>query len=77
MVYCVMATALHAAASYEEVMRSLLRTVLRISHRICDLKTFTRLGSEVLIKLFGQVAKLYGPQSQRGFHVGLRWVSVD
>ena len=86
MVYYVMALALDAAASYEEVMRSLLGGLQWISHRTSEwtmptkaaiFKARTRLGSEVMIELFDQVAKPFGPQTQRGFLAGLRLVSVD
>lgn len=86
MVYYVMALALHAAASYEEVMRSLLGGLQWISHRASEwtmptkaaiFKARTRLGAPVMIELFERVAKPFGSQTQRGFLAGLRLVSVD
>ena len=86
MVYYVMALALHAAASYEEVMRNLLGGLQWISHRTSEwsmptkaaiFKTRTRLESTVMIELFDQAAKPFGPQTPRGFLAGLRLVSVD
>lgn len=86
MVYYVMALALHAAASYEEVMRNLLGGLQWISHRTSEwsmptkaaiFKARTRLGAPVMIELFDQAAKPFGPQTPRGFLAGLRLVSVD
>lgn len=86
MVYYVMALALHAAASYEEVMRNLLGGLQWISHRTSEwsmptkaaiFKARTRLGAPVMIELFDQAAKPFGPQTSRGFLAGLRLVSVD
>lgn len=86
MVYYVMALALHAAASYEEVMRNLLGGLQWISHRTSEwsmptkaaiFKARTRLGAPVMIELFDQAAKPFGPQTPQGFLAGLRLVSVD
>ncbi|MGP5383335.1 IS4-like element ISAar21 family transposase [Glutamicibacter arilaitensis] len=86
MVYYVMALALHAAASYEEVMRNLLGGLQWISHRTSEwsmptkaaiFKARTRLGAPVMIELFDQAAKPFGLQTPRGFLAGLRLVSVD
>lgn len=86
MVYYVMALALHAAASYEEVMRNLLGGLQWISHRTSEwsmptkaaiFKARTRLGAPVMIELFDQAAKPFGPRTPRGFLAGLRLVSVD
>lgn len=86
MVYYVMALALHAAASYEEVMRNLLGGLQWISHRTSEwtmptkaaiFKARTRLGAPVMIELFDQAAKPFGAQTPRGFLAGLRLVSVD
>lgn len=84
--YVTAALALHAAASYEEVMRSLFGGLQWISHRTSEwttptkaaiFKARTRPGSAVMIELFDQVAKPFGPQTQRGFLAGLRLLSVD
>jgi len=86
MVYYVMALALHAAASYEEVMRNLLGGLQWISHRTSEwsmptkaaiFKARTRLGAPVMIELFDQAAKPFGPHTPLGFLAGLRLVSVD
>lgn len=67
-------------------MRSLLGRLQWISHRTSQwtmptkaaiFKARTRLGSEVMIELFDQAAKPFGPQTRRGFLAGLRLVSMD
>jgi len=86
MVYYVMALALHAAASYVEVMRSLLGRLQWISRQTSEwsmptkaaiFKARTRLGASVMIELFDEAAKPFGPQTPRGFLAGLRLVSID
>lgn len=86
MVYYVMSLALHASASYEEVMRSLLGGLQWITHqarqwsmptKAAIFKARIRLGSEVMIELFEQAAKPFGQPSHRGFLSGLRLVSID
>ena len=86
MVYYVMAMALFAAGSYEEVMRSLLAGVEWITGRFREwqmptkaaiFKARTRLGSTVMAELFTEVAKPLAAPGSSGFYKAWRLVSVD
>jgi hypothetical protein len=86
MVYYVMAMALFAAGSYEEVMRSLLAGMEWITGRFRDwqmptkaaiFKARTRLGSTVMAELFAEVAKPLAEPGSSGFYKSWRLVSVD
>lgn len=86
MVYYVMAMALFTSASYEEVMRSLLSGLRWLSGRFetwsmpskaAIFKARTRLGSQVMIELFDQVAQPVAATGGPGFLGKLRLVSVD
>lgn len=86
MVYYVMALALFSSGSYEEVMRSLLAGMEWITGRFRDwqmptkaaiFKARTRLGSAVMVELFGEVAEPLAAPNGPGFYKGWRLVSVD
>ncbi|WP_431710494.1 IS4 family transposase [Glutamicibacter uratoxydans] len=86
MVYYVMAMALFASASYEEVMRSLLAGLHWLSGRFgtwtmptkaAIFKARSRLGSQVMIELFDQVAQPLAAAGGPGFLGRWRLVSVD
>lgn len=86
MVYYVMAMALFSAGSYEEVMRSLLAGLEWITGRFrpwqmptkaAIFKARTRLGPEVMIELFAQVAHPLSAAGGPGFCRRWRLVSID
>jgi hypothetical protein len=86
MVYYVMAMALFAAGSYEEVMRSLLAGMEWLTGRFRDwqmptkaaiFKARTRLGSTVMSELFAEVAKPIAAPGSSGFYKSWRLISVD
>ncbi|MBM7848596.1 IS4 family transposase [Arthrobacter roseus] len=86
MVYYVMALALFAQGSYEEVMRSLLAGLDWITGRFggwqvptkaAIFKARTRLGSTVMAGLFAEVARPLAAPESNGFYRGWRLVSVD
>lgn len=86
MVYYVMAMALFTSASYEEAMRSLLSGLRWLSGRFGTwsmpskaviFKARSRLGSQVMIELFDQVAQPVAAAGGPGFLGKLRVVGVD
>jgi hypothetical protein len=86
-VYYVLAMALFADASYEEVMRQLVeglswesgwRQVWAVPDKSAIFKARARLGSEPLELLFGAAARpLAGEASKGAFYRGLRLMSLD
>lgn len=86
MVYYVMALALFAQGSYEEVMRSLLAGMEWVTGRFRQwqmptkaaiFKARTRLGPQVMVELFSEVAKPLAVSGGSGFYRQWRLVSVD
>jgi hypothetical protein len=86
-VYYVLAMALFAQASYEEVMRQLVEGLAwesgwqrswAVPSKAAIFRARQRLGSEPLELLFGAVAEPLGGESTRGaFYRGLRLMSLD
>lgn len=86
MVYYVMSLALFSNGSYEEVMRSLLAGMEWLTGRFREwtmptkaaiYKARNRLGSAVMVELFGEVAKPFALPGDPGFYKDWRLVSVD
>lgn len=86
-VYYVLALALFAECSYEEVMRQLVEGLAwssgwertwEVPSKVAIVKARRRLGSEPLELLFGAVASPLATEATRGaFYRGLRLVSLD
>ena len=86
-VYYVLALALFAECSYEEVMRQLVEGLAwssgwerawDVPSKVAIVKARRRLGSEPLELLFGAVASPLATEATRGaFYRGLRLVSLD
>jgi Insertion element 4 transposase N-terminal/Transposase DDE domain len=86
-VYYVLALALFAESSYEEVMRQLVEGLAwgsgwerrwEVPSKVAIVKARRRLGSEPLELLFGAVASPLAGEATRGaFYRGLRLVSLD
>ena len=86
-VYYVLALALFAECSYEEVMRQLVEGLAwssgwerawEVPSKVAIVKARRRLGSEPLELLFGAVASPLAAEATRGaFYRGLRLVSLD